>query len=141
MWIRARTVCPGVHPDWQHARQIGIGYVDSHTGLHARDPLEPESCKDQIAAVEGERHHNVEICIDQPKTFTRNADYFPGPRIYCNVAPDDRGVCAEPPLPVPIAEHHALRTARNLICVGEPSPNCRWNVYRLKYTIADFNCA
>src|SRR5437867_58482 len=47
---------------------------------------------------------------------------------------------AELPLPVAIADHYALRAARNLICLGEPSPNCRRNVQRLKYAIADFNC-
>ena len=75
------------------------------------------------------------------KPLWHNADYFSRPRIHRNVAPDDRPVSAEPPLPVAIAEHHALRAARNLICLGEPSPNCRWNVQRLKYTIADFNGA
>src|SRR2546430_15656994 len=125
MRIRARTICPGVHPDWQHARKIGISFRDGETGFQPRDPLEPESRKDQIAAVKRERHHDVEIGIDQPGAFMGNADYFSRPRIHCNVAPDDRLVSAELPLPVAIADHYALRAARNLICLGEPSPNCR----------------
>src|SRR5213592_3916372 len=114
MRIRARTICPGVHTDWQHASKIGISFRDGETGFQPRDPLEPESRKDQIAAVKRERHHDVEIGIDQPGAFMGNADYFSRPRIHCNVAPDDRLVSAELPLPVAIADHYALRAARNL---------------------------
>src|ERR1700731_4216844 len=141
MRISARTICPGVHPDWQHARKIGIGFDDGHTGLQPRNALEPETGKDQIAAVKRERHHDVEVCIGKAEALMHNADYFARPRVHGDVAPDDRAVSAESPLPVAITEHHALWATRNLIRLREPSPDRRWNVQRLKRTITNFHCA
>src|ERR1700746_3046774 len=117
MRIRARSICPGVHPYWQQARQIGVGFRDGHTGLQTPDPIKSESGKDQIAAVKGQWHHNLETCIHQLEIPWHNPDYLPRPRIHCNVAPDHRTVATEPPLPVAVAEHRALRAEWNLICL------------------------
>ena len=136
MRIRSWAVRKRIHPDWQHPRYVRVGLRDCRLRSQPRDSVVSESRENQLRAIELERHDYIEIRIDKSKSPRHHANNFPGPRIHQDVTANHRAVSAEAPLPIRIAQHHSLRTARNLILFGEPAADFRGNAERLEHAVA-----
>ena len=103
--------------------------------------MEPEARENHLAPVEGKWHGQIEVRINKSKSLRHYANDFPGLRINRDISPNHRPVSTEPPLPIPVAQHHSSRTIRHLIRLREPTSNCRRHAQRLEHTIAHRNRA
>ena len=141
VWIRSGTVGPGVHPDRQHSRQVGISLGNGRSWLEPCDSVEPEARENRLAPVERQWRSQIEIRINKSKSLWHYTHDFPCLRINHDVASKYPPISAEPPLPIPVAQHYPTRTVRHLIDLREPTPNRRRHTKRLEYAIAHSNRA
>ena len=137
MRIGTRAVRPGVHPDRNQSRNVGVGLRERDSRPKPRNSVEAKSSQDLMIAIEGERHKKIEILIDQPESSRHHADNLPGLRIYLDAAANHAAVTAEAPLPVAVAQHHRLGSMRILISVRKPAAHGRRNVESLQHTVTD----
>ncbi len=116
----------------------------SHARLEARDPAIDKAGQGLFMLIEGQRHQEVEVVIENPEAARHDAYDLARLRIKLDHPPHDRAVAAEASLPVSVAKHDALGASGILVGRVKPSAGSRRNGEGLEHAIADqavFTCS
>ena len=67
-----------LHPDWKHARHVGVGLRERNAGLESRDALVVEVVAGrEIAAIEALRQDHVGREVEECEVLRHDADHLP----------------------------------------------------------------
>src|SRR5690242_13947372 len=98
--------------------------------------MKPKAGQWLLIAFKCERHQKIEILILHAETARHHTSNSARLGIDGDAAPNDGEIAAKLPLPVTIAEHHALRPVRNLIGCRQQPPSHWRNAQRFQYAVA-----
>src|SRR4029450_4079509 len=100
--------------------------------LEPGDALKGERGKNQLAAIERERHDQIRISIDNPKAPRHAPHDPPGLRVDRNPPSNARGLASKAPLPVAVIEHHLSCAPGCLVRLRQPASEDGLNSERPK---------
>ena len=115
---------PGVQPDRQHPRDVGVCIGDRDTRLEACEPAKAEAADGEAAAIDPNRRDDFRLRLDvqEPEALGHDADDLGRPRIDRELPSNHRRVTAKSPLPVAIRQDH--RAAADIESAGRPWSSC-----------------
>ena len=85
--------------------------------------------------IEGQRHQQIEVVIDHLESARHHTGDHARLRVDADGAAHHARIAAEAPLPVSIAEHHSLRSARVLVGRRQPLPGGGRHIERLQNAV------
>ena len=121
---RAGRHRPGVQPDRQHPRDVGVCIGDRDAWLEAREPAKAEAADGEAAAIDSNRRDDFRLRLDveEAEACGHDADDFGRARVDRELPSNHRRVAAKPPLPVAIRQDH--RAAADIESGGRRWSSC-----------------
>ena len=113
--IGAGAICPGIHPDGQHASEVGIHLREGNAGFKAGDAVITEAGQNNFSAIKGEWSKQIKVGVLDAEAWRHHAHDLASDGIDMNRTPEDGTMSRKVPLPIAIAQHDGFRTLRDLI--------------------------
>jgi hypothetical protein len=132
---------PRLEPDRHQAADVGIGLLERHPWFEPRQSLKAEVTQDDARTIEPLRQDYVDVGVEEAEARGHDADDGAGDRVDGHRSSDNRGITAEPPLPVSVHEDDGFRRSRRVVFAGEPSPQRRRDAECLKDAVCDAQVA